>query len=82
MPTRLTASTSVIRKKFIPILIGIVGIFFCIYKLKDADFATLWQQLHTAHFGFLVATLLLLPVNLFLEVGKWQFIISDIEPIT
>ena len=82
MPTRLTASTSVIRKKYVPIAIGIVGIFFCIYKLKDADFATLWQQLHTAHFGFLVATLLLLPANLFLEVGKWQFMLRDIESIT
>lgn len=55
---------------------------FLIYKISQIDNYEQLRQLSFSHFGWLLAVLLLLPLNWLLEALKWQFLCRQFEKIS
>ena len=74
--------------KVVKWLIVIAAYGYLVYKLATYDdYATLWETIRcTMHDAqctvFIMATLLLMPLNIFLEAVKWRFLNRDIETMS
>ena len=72
--------------KAVKILLAIAAYGYLAYKLISyKDYSSLfstWDSLDMERIGWLISAIALFPLNLFLEAGKWRFLLQDIHPIT
>lgn len=72
--------------KAVKILLAIAAYGYLAYKLISyKDYSSLfntWDSLDMERIGWLIGAIALFPLNLFLEAGKWRFLLRDIHPVT
>ena len=72
--------------KAVKILLAIAAYGYLAYKLISyKDYSSMfntWDSLDMERIGWLICAIALFPLNLFLEAGKWRFLLQDLHPIT
>ncbi len=72
--------------KAIKILLAVAAYGFLAYKLITyKDYSSLldtWNALNSKQIGWLICAIALFPLNIFLEAGKWRYLLRDLVPLT